>query len=416
MSEVKDVIVQGLWKNNSALVQLLGMCPLLAVTSTATNALGLGLATTLVLTLTNLTISSLRRWTPAEIRIPIYVMIIASVVSIVQMLINAYAFGLYQSLGIFIPLIVTNCIVVGRAEAFAAKKGPALSALDGFAIGMGATCTMFVLGSIRELLGNGTLFDGADGLLGSWAKSLRVELFHTDTPFLLAMLPPGAFIGLGMLLAINPQNLGGLLNFPLTETLAAITGLPTLAVNDAQAAAWAEFHALGGDYRDMVFLTVSTGVGGGVVLDGKLVCGSGGLAGHLGHTLADPDGPMCGCGRRGCVEAIASGRGIAAAAQGELAGCDAKAIFLRAGEGNEQAAQLIHRSAQTLARLIADVKATTDCQCVVIGGSVGLAEGYLALVEHYLAQEPWAYHVELLAAHYRHDAGLLGAALLAQGD
>lgn len=118
-------------ENNSALVQLLGLCPLLAVTSTATNALGLGLATTLVLTLTNLTISTLRHWTPAEIRIPIYVMIIASVVSAVQMLINAYAFGLYQSLGIFIPLIVTNCIVVGRAEAFAAK-GPALSALDGF--------------------------------------------------------------------------------------------------------------------------------------------------------------------------------------------------------------------------------------------------------------------------------------------
>lgn len=136
MSEIKDVIVQGLWKNNSALVQLLGMCPPLAVTSTATNALGLGLATTLVLTLTNLTISALRRWTPSEIRIPIYVMIIASVVSAVQMLINAYAFGLYQSLGIFIPLIVTNCIVVGRAEAFAAK-GPALSALDGFSIGMG---------------------------------------------------------------------------------------------------------------------------------------------------------------------------------------------------------------------------------------------------------------------------------------
>ena len=111
MSQVKEVIVQGLWKNNSALVQLLGMCPLLAVTSTATNALGLGLATTLVLTLTNLSISALRRWTPSEIRIPIYVMIIASVVSIVQMLINAYAFGLYQSLGIFIPLIVTNCIV-----------------------------------------------------------------------------------------------------------------------------------------------------------------------------------------------------------------------------------------------------------------------------------------------------------------
>ena len=169
MSEIKDVIVQGLWKNNSALVQLLGLCPLLAVTSTATNALGLGLATTLV--------------------------------SAVQMLINAYAFGLYQSLGIFIPLIVTNCIVVGRAEAFAAKKGPALSALDGFSIGMGATCAMFVLGSLREIIGNGMLFDGADALLGSWAKVLRVEIFHTDSPFLLAMLPPGAFIGLGLMLA-----------------------------------------------------------------------------------------------------------------------------------------------------------------------------------------------------------------------
>lgn len=203
MSEAKELIVQGLWKNNSALVQLLGLCPLLAVTSTATNALGLGLATTLVLTLTNASISAVRRWVPNEVRIPIYVMIIAAVVSIVQMLINAYAFGLYQSLGIFIPLIVTNCIVVGRAEAFAARNGPILSALDGFAIGLGATCTMFVLGSLREILGNGTLFDGADSLLGQWAKALRVEVFHTDTPFLLAMLPPGAFIGLGMLLAIK---------------------------------------------------------------------------------------------------------------------------------------------------------------------------------------------------------------------
>lgn len=113
------------------------------------------------------------------------------------------------------------------------------------------------------------------------------------------------------------------------------------------------------------------------------------------------------------MEAIASGRGIAAAAQGELAGADARTIFTRAGQGDEQAQQLIHRSARTLARLIADIKATTDCQCVVVGGSVGLAEGYLALVEMYLAQEPAAFHVDLLAAHYRHDAGLLGAALLA---
>ncbi|MGL6017167.1 MAG: electron transport complex subunit E [Gibbsiella quercinecans] len=201
MSEAKELIVQGLWKNNSALVQLLGLCPLLAVTSTATNALGLGLATTLVLTLTNASISAVRRWVPNEVRIPIYVMIIAAVVSIVQMLINAYAFGLYQSLGIFIPLIVTNCIVVGRAEAVASRKPVGLSALDGCATGLGATCAMFVLGSLRELLGNGTLFDGADMLLGSWAKVLRIEVVHFDSPFLLAMLPPGAFIGLGMMLA-----------------------------------------------------------------------------------------------------------------------------------------------------------------------------------------------------------------------
>ncbi|EHG3460058.1 TPA: ROK family protein [Salmonella enterica] len=220
----------------------------------------------------------------------------------------------------------------------------------------------------------------------------------------------------GSLLALNPHNLGGLLHFPLAQTLKDLTGLPTLAVNDAQAAAWAEYHALGGEYRDMVFITVSTGVGGGVVSDGKLLTGTGGLAGHLGHTLADPHGPLCGCGRVGCVEAIASGRGIAAAAEGALAGCDAKTIFSRARHGDDQARRLIHRSAHTLARLVADVKATTDCQCVVIGGSVGLAEGYLALVENYLAQEPSAFYVELRAAHYRHDAGLLGAALLAQGD
>ncbi|NIF23550.1 electron transport complex subunit E [Candidatus Pantoea multigeneris] len=201
MSEAKELLIGGLWKNNSSLVQLLGLCPLLAVTSTATNALGLGLATTLVLTLTNSFISLTRRWAPADIRIPIYVMIIASVVSCVQMLINAYAYGLYESLGIFIPLIVTNCIVVGRAEAVASKSSVPLAALDGFAIGMGATCAMTTLGCIREIIGSGTIFAGADQLLGPWAKVLKVQVVHFDSPMLLAMLPPGAFIGLGMLLA-----------------------------------------------------------------------------------------------------------------------------------------------------------------------------------------------------------------------
>ncbi|MBJ9595793.1 N-acetylmannosamine kinase [Citrobacter werkmanii] len=220
----------------------------------------------------------------------------------------------------------------------------------------------------------------------------------------------------GVLLAINPLNLGGLVHFPLVQTLNDLTGLPTMAVNDAQAAAWAEYRALADEISDMAFITVSTGVGGGVVSNGKLLTGSGGLAGHLGHTLADPHGPLCGCGRVGCVEAIASGRGIAAAARDDLAGCDAKTIFARAAQRHEQAMRLVAHSAAVVARLIADVKATTDCQCVVIGGSVGLAEGYLVLVESYLAQAPLAYHVKLQAAHYRHDAGLLGAALLAQGE
>lgn len=220
----------------------------------------------------------------------------------------------------------------------------------------------------------------------------------------------------GLLLAINPHNLGGLLHFPLVSTLQTLTGLPVLAVNDAQAAAWAEYQVCPDDVSDMVFITVSTGVGGGVVSNRRLQIGYQGLAGHLGHTLADPHGPTCGCGRVGCVEAIASGRGIAAAAQGELAGCDAKAIFSHADQGHQQARSLIKRSAQTLARLIANVKASTDCQRVVIGGSVGLAAGYLAQVQHFLGQEPLVYQVELHAAHFRHDAGLLGAALLAQGE
>ncbi|KCU92494.1 N-acetylmannosamine kinase [Salmonella enterica subsp. enterica serovar Cerro str. FSL R8-0235] len=208
----------------------------------------------------------------------------------------------------------------------------------------------------------------------------------------------------GMLLALNPHNLGGLLHFPLVQTLETIAGLPTLAVNDAQAAAWAEYHALPDDIRDMVFITVSTGVGGGVVCDGKLLTGKGGLAGHLGHTLADPHGPH---------HVVFTTH---PAARDDLAGCDAKTLFIRAGEGHQQARHLVSQSAQVIARMIADVKAITDCQCVVIGGSVGLAEGYLEQVRAFLMQEPEPYHVALSAARYRHDAGLLGAALLAQGD
>lgn len=203
MSQSKELMKSGMWTNNPALVQLLGLCPLLAVSATVTNALGLGIATLLVLVGSNVTVSLVREWVPKEVRIPIFVMIIASLVTCVQLLMNAYAFGLYQSLGIFIPLIVTNCIIIGRAEAFASKNLPLPSALDGFWMGMGMTAALVVLGAIREILGNGTLFDGADRLLGDWAASLRIEVFHFDSPFLLAMLPPGAFLAVGFLIAIK---------------------------------------------------------------------------------------------------------------------------------------------------------------------------------------------------------------------
>lgn len=201
MNENRTLMLNGMWNNNPALVQLLGLCPLLAVSSTVTNALGLGIATLLVLVGSNVTVSLVRDYVPKEVRIPVFVMIIASLVTCVQLLMNAYAYGLYLSLGIFIPLIVTNCIIIGRAEAFASKNDVLPAALDGFWMGLGMTSVLAVLGSLREIIGNGTLFDGADLLLGEWAKVLRIEVFHFDSAFLLALLPPGAFIGVGFLIA-----------------------------------------------------------------------------------------------------------------------------------------------------------------------------------------------------------------------
>jgi electron transport complex protein RnfE len=200
---IRELAVQGLWRNNPGLVQLLGLCPLLAVTGTVTNALGLGLATLLVLLGSNVVVSMVRNVIPSEIRIPVFVLIIASFVTVIQLLMNAYTFSLYQSLGIFIPLIVTNCAIIGRAEAFASKNAVLPSAVDAIMMGLGFMLVLVALGAMREILGQGTLFDGADLLLGDWASALRIELFTLDTQFLLAMLPPGAFIGMGLLIALK---------------------------------------------------------------------------------------------------------------------------------------------------------------------------------------------------------------------
>lgn len=183
MNENRTLMLNGMWNNNPALVQLLGLCPLLAVSSTVTNALGLGIATLLVLVGSNVTVSLVRDYVPKEVRIPVFVMIIASLVTCVQLLMNAYAYGLYLSLGIFIPLIVTNCIIIGRAEAFASKNDVLPAALDGFWMGLGMTSVLVVLGSLREIIGNGTLFDGADLLLGEWAKSYASKCFTLTAPF-----------------------------------------------------------------------------------------------------------------------------------------------------------------------------------------------------------------------------------------
>ena len=203
MSDHKTLIKNGMWANNPALVQLLGLCPLLAVSSTVTNALGLGIATLLVLVGSNVSVSLVRNHVPKEVRIPVFVMIIASLVTCVQLLMNAYAYGLYLSLGIFIPLIVTNCIIIGRAEAFASKNEVLPAAQDGFWMGLGMTSVLVVLSAMREVIGNGTLFDGADLLLGDWASVLRIQIFQFDNSFLLALLPPGAFIGVGFLIALK---------------------------------------------------------------------------------------------------------------------------------------------------------------------------------------------------------------------
>ncbi len=199
--EYQQLAWQGLWKNNAALVQLLGLCPLLAVTASTINGLGLGLATTLVLLGSNCTVSAVRNFVPKDIRIPVFVMVIAAFVTIVQLLMNAFTYSLYQALGIFIPLIVTNCAIIGRAEAYASKNPVKLAAIDGLMMGAGFTLILVLLGAMRELIGNGTILDGAHLLFGEWARSLKVVVFETDSPFLLAILPPGAFIGMGILIA-----------------------------------------------------------------------------------------------------------------------------------------------------------------------------------------------------------------------
>lgn len=202
-TDTAQIFRDGLWNNNAGLVQLLGLCPLLAVSNTATNALGLGLATMLVLVLTNFCVSMSRGILRPEIRIPAYVLIIASVVTVTELAMQAWFYDLYKVLGIFIPLIVTNCVIIGRAEAFASRNPVLPSVMDGLATGIGFGAVLLVLGISRELLGKGSVFSRIDMLLGQSMQGFELQLIPNHPGFLLAMLPPGAFIALGMVVALK---------------------------------------------------------------------------------------------------------------------------------------------------------------------------------------------------------------------
>ncbi len=199
----KTIINDGFWHNNPGLVQLLGLCPLLAVSGTIVNALGLGIATTLVLIGSNVSVSLIRNVVRPELRIPVFVLVIASLVTAVELAMKAYLYELYLILGIFIPLIVTNCAIIARAESFASKNNPQRSFLDGLSMGLGFTSVLLVLGGMREIIGSGTLFDNIELMFGDASTWMTITFINDYDGFLLAILPPGAFMGLGFLIALK---------------------------------------------------------------------------------------------------------------------------------------------------------------------------------------------------------------------
>lgn len=195
----QKIAKDGLWHNNVVLTQNLALCPLLAVTGTATNGLGMGLATMVVMVASNAVVSASRHLIPAEIRIPIFVLLIAALVTLVDLVLNAWMHELHKVLGLFIPLIVTNCVILGRAEAFASKQAPLPAIWDGLMMGAGFTAAMVVLGAARELSAAGTLFANASVLLGEGFRFMELTLIQDYRGFLLMALPPGGFIMLGFM-------------------------------------------------------------------------------------------------------------------------------------------------------------------------------------------------------------------------
>lgn len=203
MTNYAELTKNGLWNNNPALVQLLGLCPLLGVTNSVVNSIGLGLATIFVLLASNCAVSLIRNVTPSEIRLPTFVMIIAAAVTCTELLMQAYAYELYEILGIFLPLITTNCVILGRADGFACKNSLPSAAYDGFIMGLGFAIVLVLLGALREILGTGAVLADMDLLFGAQAESWKLTLSDNYPQFLLAVLPPGAFILTGLLIAVK---------------------------------------------------------------------------------------------------------------------------------------------------------------------------------------------------------------------
>jgi electron transport complex protein RnfE len=199
--DYRRIMRDGIWDNNVVFAQMLALCPLLAVTGTATNGLGMGLASLVVLVLSNLVVALFRGIITPEVRIPIFVLLIAAIVTVVDMVINAWMHELHKVLGLFIPLIVTNCAILGRAESFASRQTVRASIVDGFAMGVGFIIALVALGAVREILGAGTLFANASLLLGESFTFLEMTLIPDYRGFLIMALPPGGFLMMGFLLA-----------------------------------------------------------------------------------------------------------------------------------------------------------------------------------------------------------------------
>jgi electron transport complex protein RnfE len=201
--EYREIFRRGLWQENPGLVQLLGLCPLLAISKTLINGLGLGIATIFVICATNVLVSMTRRWTHHDLRLPTFVLVIATFVTIVELLFKAYVFDLHLALGIFIPLIVTNCVILGRAEAFASRQPVPAALVDGLAHGIGFALVLIALGAAREIIGQGSLLAGAPLLFGPGSENWTLQFSERPVGFLLAILPPGAFIGLALFIALR---------------------------------------------------------------------------------------------------------------------------------------------------------------------------------------------------------------------